>query len=386
MPVSTRVPQGYRGVPSDVWKEVFEKISEEDANPSMQSMSSSAPAPAPQPVQQQQAAQSIPAPQPVQQQQAAQSMPAPQPVQQPQVAQSMPAPQPVQQPQVAQSMPAPQPVQQQTQSQDNQVRLPDPIPFAKEPVQDKYATVNDIKRSNEELANAILSGLQRSQSQPAAPVTPEKPSDNLLDDLSKFNFESFSPDEVKELVPLIRSVAQKVAPSTPRETIDENKIINKVLSQLTATQQMQQHANMDTYLDKTQAWAVPYKQSRQFADFLSTPTTTVDGIRTRLTYGMELDRAYKEDNRQLATDILQAFKKNLENEANSSKLNVSTVVEPTLNAAPVMVATTAAKEEQPVTVESIMDVLSQLDEARRGHVDRAKSAKMRANLERMFKS
>ena len=372
MPVSTRVPQGYRGVPSDVWKEVFEKISEEDANPSMQSMSSSMPTP--QPVQQQQVAQSMPTPQAVQQ------------PQQPQVAQPMPTPQPVQQPQVAQPMPTPQPVQQQTQSQDSQVRLPDPIPFAKEPVQDKYATVNDIKRSNEELANAILSGLQRSQSQTAAPVSPEKPSDNSLDDLSKFNFESFSPDEVKELVPLIRSVAQKVAPSTPRETIDENKIINKVLSQLTATQQMQQHANMDTYLDKTQAWAVPYKQSRQFADFLSTPTTTVDGIRTRLTYGMELDRAYKEDNRQLATDILQAFKKNLENEANSSKLNVSTVVEPTLNAAPVMVATTAAKEEQPVTVESIMDVLSQLDEARRGHVDRAKSAKMRANLERMFKS
>ncbi|QHJ85404.1 MAG: hypothetical protein [Caudoviricetes sp.] len=339
MPVSTRVPQGYRGVPSDVWKEVFEKISEEDANPPMQSMSA-----------------------------------------------SMPTPQPVQQQQVAQSMPTPQPVQQQTQSQDNQVRLPDPIPFAKEPVQDKYVTVNDIKRSNEELANAILNGLQRSQPQSAAPATPERPGDNSLDDLSKFNFESFSPDEVKELVPLIRSVAQKVAPSTPRETIDENKIINKVLSQLTATQQMQQHANMDTYLDKTQAWAVPYKQSRQFADFLSTPTTTVDGIRTRLTYGMELDRAYKEDNRQLATDILQAFKKNLENEANSSKLNVSTVVEPTLNAAPVMVATTPAKEEQPVTVESIMDVLSQLDAARRGHVDRAKSAKMRANLERMFKS
>lgn len=378
MPVSTRVPQGYRGVPSDVWKEVFEKISEEDANPSMQSMSSSMPTP--QPVQQPQVAQSIPTPQAVQQ------------PQQPQVAQPMPTPQPVQQPQqpqqpqVAQPMPTPQPVQQQTQSQDNQVRLPDPIPFAKEPVQDKYATVNDIKRSNEELANAILSGLQRSQSQPAAPVTPEKPSDNSLDDLSKFNFESFSPDEVKELVPLIRSVAQKVAPSTPRETIDENKIINKVLSQLTATQQMQQHANMDTYLDKTQAWAVPYKQSRQFADFLSTPTTTVDGIRTRLTYGMELDRAYKEDNRQLATDILQAFKKNLENEANSSKLNVSTVVEPTLNAAPVMVATTAAKEEQPVTVESIMDVLSQLDAVRRGHVDRTKSAKMRASLEQMFKS
>ena len=384
MPVSTRVPQGYRGVPSDVWKEVFEKISEEDANPSMQSMSSSMPTP--QPVQQQQVAQSMPTPQAVQQPQVAQPMPTPQPVQQHVQQPQQPVQQPVQQPQVAQLMPTPQPVQQQTQSQDSQVRLPDPIPFAKEPVQDKYATVNDIKRSNEELANAILSGLQRSQSQPVAPVTPEKPSDNSLDDLSKFNFESFSPDEVKELIPLIRSVAQKVAPSTPRETIDENKIFNKVLSQLTATQQMQQHANMDTYLDKTQAWAVPYKQSRQFADFLSTPTTTVDGIRTRLTYGMELDRAYKEDNRQLATDILQAFKKNLENEANSSKLNVSTVVEPTLNAAPVMVATTAAKEEQPVTVESIMDVLSQLDEARRGHVDRAKSAKMRANLERMFKS
>lgn len=408
MPVSTRVPQNYRGVPSDVWKEVVAKFADEGETQQEQPQVAQQSVVPPQPQATQELASqsnpySQPQPQTIQEYQQQAVHQAMEPILKAQMEQQEVTRQRINQQQQAAQEQQQKVQQQQVSQQFNQQReafqqaapqqpvpqqaipskLPEPIPLVPDTPKNDYVTAETLQKQNEALTNAILNGLQRNQPQP---VKNEPSTDNVLDDLSKFNLESFTSDEVKELIPLIKTIAKNAASATPVEKIDENKIIDKILGEINSKQQRQKMLSMDQYLDKTQSWAIPYKRSRQFADFLSTPTTTVDGIRTRLTYGMELDRAYKEDNMQLATDILQAFKKNLENEANGSKLNTASVVEPSVNTAPVMVATTPAKEEQPVTEDSIIQALRELDEARRGRVDRNHLAKARASLEAKFGS
>lgn len=408
MPVSTRVPQNYRGVPSDVWKEVVAKFADEgetqqeqpqvaqqqvapqqpQATQELASRSNLYSQPQPQTIQEYQRQEIHQAMEPIlkaqmeqqevtrqrinQQQQAAQEQQ--QKVQQQQVSQQF-----NQQREAFQQSAPQQPVPQQAIPN----KLPEPIPLVPDTPKNDYVTAETLQKQNEALTNAILNGLQRNQPQS---VKNEPSTDNVLDDLSKFNLESFTSDEVKELVPLIKTIAKNAASSTPVEKVDENKIIDKILGEINSKQQRQKMLSMDEYLDKTQSWAIPYKRSRQFADFMGRQIVTPDGIDTGVTYSSALNSAYVRGDREAATTILNVFKKNLEMEANGSKLNTASVVEPSVNTAPVMVATTPAKEEQPVTEDSIIQALKELDEARRGRVDRNHLAKARASLEAKFGS